>query len=66
MLHDDRLFPRTEHPDAYRRKPVINSKYRYIRINTACKRCGSLFVGNAEDVVKWENHHFDKCERSDS
>jgi len=56
---DDGFLPRAIHPDAYTRTPVTDTDY--IHISTACKRCDSKFVGNAEEIVNWENVHFDKC-----
>lgn len=50
----------SKHPDNYLHSPVPTD--RYVRVRTVCKECGGEFVGDAWDVVRWEDRHYDACQ----
>lgn len=54
--------PHPEHPADFRRSAVRVSAT--LRIKTICKRCSSEFIGNADDIARWETQHFNQCSKS--
>jgi hypothetical protein len=51
--------PQFTWPDWFARTAVIVNSFT--KIETTCKHCRSAFVGDRDEVIRWEQMHLAQC-----